>query len=139
MDVINEVLGASRWRAAQATAVGTFPLRLSGGATGAVTGVASTRLEVTAGGTAMARASGAATTVAVSFTDASVVDVQDVVPTDVSLAASGSPRVVVRATGAVMGSVTGASHLVVYGGGAATVDMSADSTIEVKQPRAAGR
>lgn len=135
VEVFNEVLEglevASGSRAtAQATPVGTFPLKLSGGATGTVTGVASTRLEVTAGGAAMATASGAATTVAVTSSDASVVDVQDVVATDVSLTVSGSSKVVVRATGAVTGSLTGASHLVVYGGGTVTVDTSADSTIE---------
>lgn len=136
-EVINEVLEglevASGSRAtAQATAVGTFPLRLTGGATGTVTGVASTRLEVTAGGAAMGTASGTATTVAVTVSDASVVNVQDVMGRDVSVAGSGGSKVVVRATGAVTGSLTGASHLVVYGGGAVNVDKSADSTIEVR-------
>lgn len=115
---------------AGATAVGTFPLVASGGATGTVTGLASTQLTVTAIEASTLTASGSATGVAVTAADASLVDTRDVAATNVTVTLTGGSHATVRATGQVTGSLSGASRLVVYGGGTVTVDKSADSTVE---------
>jgi hypothetical protein len=115
---------------AGATAVATFPLSASGGATGTVTGVASTQLTVTAIEASTLTASGSATTVAITASDASLVDTRDVAATNVTVNVTGGSRATVRATGTVTGTLSGASRLIVYGGGTVTVDKSADSTVE---------
>jgi hypothetical protein len=116
---------------AGATAVGTFPLLASGGATGTITGLASTQLAVTAIEASTLTASGSATSVSVTASDASLVDTRDVAATDVTVALTGGSRATIRATGQVTGSLSGASRLIVYGGATVTVDKSADSTVEI--------
>jgi len=124
-----EVKTGSRVVAA-ATPVDTFPLTLSGGATGTVTGLASTQLNLSAVEASTGTASGSATKVSITAADASLVDTRDVLATDVVVALTTGSRATVRATGTITGSLSGASRLIVYGGGAVTVDKSADSTVE---------
>jgi hypothetical protein len=115
---------------AGATAVDTFPLLASGGATGTITGLASTQLSVTAVEASTLTASGSATTVSITATDASLVDTRDVDATTVTVTVTDGSRATVRASGQVTGTLSGASRLIVYGGGTVTVDKSADSTVE---------
>lgn len=134
VEVFNDVLeglelSTGARATAQASAVTVFPLRVAGGATGTVTGLSSSTLQVTASGQSMAIAAGAASNVTVTASEASVVEARDVFASTASVSVSGASNVRVRASGAVTGTLTGASRLVVTGGATVTVDASADSVV----------
>lgn len=115
---------------AMATPADTFRIQASGGSRATVSGVSCQSLPIDASGGSTVTVNGAATHVRPTVSGGSTVLTRDTSAIDAVVNVSGGSTCTVRATGSVTGEVSGASHLIVFGGGSIDVDRSGASTVE---------
>jgi Putative auto-transporter adhesin, head GIN domain len=114
------------------TGASVVSLEATGASSLTATGVDASPLRVTASGASQVKVSGTSGDVRINASGASSIDSKELISEVASVDASGASLVSMRATKSVDGSVSGASHVTVFGGGQiSNVSTSGGATVSV--------